>query len=147
LEHLAKSVRGDLSQYHISPEPAHTVLAQSCVSIPLQLDNDVEGIDRSFPLAEYASRNWFYHAQCHGVASQIQEGMERLFDPDKKHFAIWISKHDTDGCLSLERSTRTKTSPLYYAALCSIGSLVEHLVIAHRQDPNQGHGCQGTLRL
>ncbi|KAN0126986.1 Ankyrin repeat-containing domain protein [Russula decolorans] len=143
-ERLAKSMRRDLSHYHISPEPAHTVLAQNCISTLLQLDNDIEGIHRGFPLAEYASRNWFHHAQCHGVASRIQKGMERLFDPDRRHFSIWTSMQDMDGTLSWERSTRTKASPLYYAALCGIGSLVEHLVVTRRQDPNQSRGSQGT---
>ncbi len=142
-ERLAKSMREDLSQYHISPEPAHTVLAQSCISTLLQLDNDIEGIHRGFPLAEYASQNWFLHAQCHGVASEIQKGMERLFDPDRSHFSIWISMYNIDAT-PWERSTRLKASPLYYAALCGMGSLVEHLVVTRRQDPNRSHGSQGT---
>ena len=143
-ERLARSMRGDLSQYHISPEPAHTVLAQSCISTLLQLDSDIEGVHRDFPLAEYGSQNWFHHAQCHGVAPQIQKGIERLFDPDRRHFSTWISTYDIDHTPSLERSTRTKVSPLYYAALCGIGSLVEHLVVTRRQDPNQSRGSQGT---
>ena len=140
-ERLAKSTRRDLSQYHISSEPAHTVLAQSCISTLLQLDNDIEGIHRGFPLAEYASQNWFHHAQCHGVASRIQKGMERLFDPDRSHFSIWISMYDID---ARGHSTRTKASPLYYAAVCGIGSLVEHLVVTRRLDPNQSRGSHGT---
>ena len=146
-ERLAKSMRSDLSQYHISPEPAHTVLAQSCISTLLQLDSDMEGIHRGFPLAEYASRNWSHHAQCHGVASQIKKGMERLFDPDRRHFSIWISVHDKDAPSwgrSTRTSTRTKASPLYYAALCGIESLVEHLVVTRGQDPNQSRGSHGT---
>ena len=143
-ERLGKSMRGDLSQYHISPEPAHTVLAQSCIGTLLQLDNDVEGIHRRFPLAEYAARNWFHHAQCHGVASRIQKGMERLFDPDRRHFSIWISTHDIDHSPFFVRSTGTRVPPLYYATLCGIGSLVEHLVVTCRQDPNQSYGSQGT---
>ena len=31
-DRLAKSDKQDLSHYHISPEPAHTVLAQTCAS-------------------------------------------------------------------------------------------------------------------
>ena len=139
-DRLAKSMRRDLSQYHISSEPAHTVLAQSCISTLLQLNGDIEDIYRGFPLAEYASQNWFHHAQCQGVASRIQKGMERLFDPDRIHFSIWISIHDVDAA----RSSRTKASPLYYAALCGIGSLVEYLVVTRRLDPNQSRGSHGT---
>jgi ankyrin repeat protein len=143
-ERLANSMRRDLSQYHISSEPAHTVLAQSCISTLLQLDNDIEAIHRGFPLAEYASQNWFHHAQCHGVASRIKKGMERLFDPDRRHLSIWISVHNIDDTPSRGRSIRTKASPLYYAALCGIGSLVEHLVVTRGQHPNQSHGSHGT---
>ena len=83
---LAKSDKRDLSQYYISPEPAHTILAQSCISTLLQLDIHFNDIENSFPLAKYAAQNWFYHAHCDGVACRLQDGMVHLFDPDKKHF-------------------------------------------------------------
>ena len=89
-ERLAKSHKGDLSHYYISPEQAHTILAQTCISTLLQPDIHIERITDSFPLAKYAARNWFHHARCDGVASQILDGMVHLFDPDKKNFAIWI---------------------------------------------------------
>ena len=143
-ERLAKSDKRDLSQYYISRGCAHTILAQSCISTLLRPDIHIAHITDSFPLAKYAAQNWFHHAQCDGVASQIQEGMERLFDSDRKHFAVWISIHDIDDPRSLEPSTRTEASPLYYATLCGIVSLVEHLVIERRQDPNKSYGRQGT---
>ncbi len=77
--------KGDVSQFHIKPEPAHTTLAQACLGILLQLDdssnnNSVEG---SFPLARYASRHWVEHAQFGMVSSRIEDGMRRLFDSAK----------------------------------------------------------------
>src|SRR5713226_8776311 len=95
-ERLARSEKRDLFQYYISSEPAHTVLAQTCISTLLQSDLHPSDITDGFPLAKYAAQNWFYHAQCDAVASQIQDGMERLFDPDRTHFAAWISIHDPD---------------------------------------------------
>ena len=144
-ERLARSDRGDLSHYYISPEPAHTILAQSCISTLLQPDIHIERITDSFPLANYAARNWFHHARCDGVASRIQDGMERLFDPDRNHFSVWISTHDIENPWS--SSITTEASPLYYAALCGIGSLVEHLLIKRRLDPNGSHGGQGRVPL
>ena len=44
-EHLAK---GDLSQYFISPEPVHTVLAQICIGTLLQPDLHIGDITDSF---------------------------------------------------------------------------------------------------
>ena len=146
-ERLARSDKTDLSFYYISPGPAHTILAQSSISTLLQPNNHIGRIADNFPLAKYAAVNWFHHARCDGVASQIQEGMERLFDPDRKHFTKWISIHDIDNDgepRSRDPSTQTKSCPLYYATLCGIGSLVEHLVIKRRQDPNKSHGRQGT---
>ena len=144
-ERLANSDKRDLSQYYISPEPAHTILAQSCISTLLQLDHTGKITDK-FPLSRYAARNWFHHAQYDGVASRIQDGMERLFDPDRKHFAIWISIHDIDNSRFLTTITEAspKASPLYYAALCGIRSLVEHFVVTRQLDPKESHGRQGT---
>ncbi len=115
-ERLAKSEQRDLSQYYISPEPAHTVLAQTCISTLLQPDLHSHDITDGFPLIKYAAQNWFHHAQCDGVASQIQDGMERLFDADRTHFATWISIHDLDHSESWRRSMGVNPSPLYYAA-------------------------------
>ena len=141
-ERLAKSDNEDLSQYHISSEPAHTILAQSCISTLLQPDIHIRDITNGYPLANYAAQNWFHHAQCDGVASQIQDGMERLFDPDRIHFTTWISMYDIDSLWARRHPTRA--SPLYYAALCGIGRLVEHLLTTRQQNPNESYGNQGT---
>ena len=145
-ERLRKLDNGDLYQFYISPESAHTVLARTCVSILLEPGLHDGDTTDDFPLAEYAARNWFHHAQCDSVASQIQDGMECLFDSERKHFATWISIHDLDRPWSkfFGLSTRTKANPLYYAVLCGVGSLVEHLVSMRQQDPNENRGSQGT---
>jgi ankyrin repeat protein len=140
-ERLAKSYKGDLSEYHISPKLAHTVLAQACISTLLQPDLRINDIADSFPLAVYAARNWFHHARCDGVAPQIQDGMERLFDPNRTHFETWVSIHDIDGH---GPRSRTRASLLYYAVLCGIESLVVHLITTRGQDPNQSRGNKGT---
>jgi ankyrin repeat protein len=140
-ERLAKSYKGDLSKYHISPNLAHAVLAQACISTLLQPDLRINDITDSFPLAVYAARNWFHHARCDGVAPQIQDGMERLFDPSRTHFETWVSIHDIDGHGPWPR---TRASPLYYAVLCGIESLVVHLITTRGQDPNQSRGNKGA---
>ena len=63
------SNKRDLSQYYISPGPAHTILAQSCIGTLLQPDNHIKDITDSLPLAKYAEKNWFHYAQSDGVAS------------------------------------------------------------------------------
>jgi ankyrin repeat protein len=147
-ERLADSKNEVLSQYYISPESAHTTLAQTCIGTLLQLDNRVEDVTHDFPLAEYAAQNWFHHAQYNDVAPRIQDGMNCLFDPNEKHFTVWVSVHNLDHVPSSSRlskpSNPPEPSPLYYATLCEIRSVVEYLVITCRQDPNKCHGGRGT---
>ena len=77
--------KGDISYFHIIPEPAHTTLAQACLGILLQLDGNFTNnrVKSSFPLARYASRHWVEHAQFGMVSSRIGDGMRRLFDSAK----------------------------------------------------------------
>jgi ankyrin repeat protein len=147
-ERLAGSMEKNLSQFYISPESAHTTLAQSCIGTLLQLDNHTEDIVRSFPLAKYAAQYLFHHVQCDGVESRIENGIERLFDPDRPHFAVWVSMHDvghvsSDSPLG-EPINPPKPSPLYYATLFGFLRPVEYLVITRRQDPNKSPGGLGS---
>ncbi|KAH9962793.1 hypothetical protein BGW80DRAFT_1448371 [Lactifluus volemus] len=99
----------EVSRYHISLEPAHTILAQSCLGVLLRLpvDDDFheDRINGSFPLVAYAARYWIKHAQFKNVASHVSEGMELLFDPNKPHFSTPETKKRT--LLVLRRSLWT----------------------------------------
>jgi len=87
---LAESSQ-DVSQYQILLEPAHTVLAQACLGVLLRLDDRVDRDSlKSFPLARYAAEHWHRHAQFGNVSSYVEDGMKRLFDADKPHFATWL---------------------------------------------------------
>jgi hypothetical protein len=132
----------DVSRYHIVLEPAHTILAQACLSILLRLDNLIEdsNVKEDFPLAGYAAEHWVRHAQFEDVASHIK-GMEDLFDPDKPYFAAWCRLHDIDtepsyDSVFFQFTTFPKSganTPLYYAALCGFRNLVEQLIAKHPQ--------------
>jgi hypothetical protein len=82
-ERLATSSQ-DVSRYHITFGTAHTILAQACVSVLLQLDDAT----KDSPLAIYGAECWARHAQFEDVASRIK-GMEHLFDLDKPYFKAW----------------------------------------------------------
>jgi hypothetical protein len=41
----------------------------------------------TFPLAFYATQHWSVYAKHEGVAPQIQDAMERLFNPTKPYLA------------------------------------------------------------
>ncbi len=126
--HLASS-SGDLSQYHVLPGPAHTILAQVCLGILLHVD------DRNVsPLAKYAAQHWVAHAQFQDVSSHVQDGMKSLFNIDRPHFAAWVNLYDIDG--ESERPPSKMPSPLYYSALCGFHDLVQHLAVKYPQHVN-----------
>jgi hypothetical protein len=135
---------GNISRYHILLEPAHTILAQACMSVLLQSDDDpVEesGVRNRSPLAGYAAEHWVAHAQDEKVSSRLRKAMEYLFDVDKPYFSAWLRLHDIDKA-TLSGSTfyvytpisKSGASPLYYAALCGLQDMVEQLLV---KDPSQ----------
>ena len=140
---------GEVSNYHIDSEPAHTILGQACVGVLLQYD--VEGHTRKdHPLVRYAAEHWTTHAQFGEALSSLQKGIEYLFDPDKPHFRAWLRIYDIDTHPRSGRGSGTplywfcnKTStaaPLYYAALCGFHDTVEHLISKYPQDLNADGG-------
>ena len=145
---LASASR-EAAVYHIDLEPAHTTLAQACLGVLLRTQYDVDGHTPSdHPLAEYAAQHWTTHTQLADVSSQLQKGMEDLFDPDKPHFEMWrtlynIDTHHVTGPFLYFKDTFTSAAaaPLYYAALCGFDDLVEHLIIKYLQDVNASGGC------
>ncbi|KAN0135081.1 Ankyrin repeat-containing domain protein [Lactarius tabidus] len=85
------SASEDLSHYHIVPHMAHSILAQSSLSVLLQLDDRIDKDSISnFPLSDYAARYWFVHSQIENVSSTIRDATERLFDREEPHFAAWV---------------------------------------------------------
>ena len=137
---------GDVSGYYVDLEPAHTILAQACMSILLQADDHAEqnDVEKRSPLAEYAAEYWVTHAQFRRVSSLLRKAMEYLFDSDKPYFTAWVQLHDIDFYPVMEVSTfglyapysKSGATPLYYAALCGFPDLVEHLIIKHPQNVN-----------
>jgi Ankyrin repeats (3 copies) len=151
----------DVSHYHISLEPAHKTLAQSCLGVLLRFPGDDQAYEDKadsededkfiddFPLAEYAARYWVDHAQFGNVSSGIWKGLQLLFDPTKLHFPAWLRFYDRDTqpgyhsffySFSYAYTRRHWASPLYYAALCGFRDLAEDLMVRHLQDVNARGG-------
>ncbi len=139
---------GEVSKYYIDLEPAHTILAQACLGVLLQIQDDVEGhMPEDHPLARYAAEHWTTHAQFGGVSSRLQKGVECLFDPGKPHFRVWLTLYDIDaptdfGAIFYHFTPvhKSAAAPLYYAALCGFHDLVEHLITRYSQDVNADGG-------
>ena len=142
---LAEPIR-DISRYHIRLEAAHTILAQACVGVLLQLGDriDRDSIE-NFPLARYAARYWATHAR--SEPSHLKDGMECLFDADRPHFATWLWIHNEDEggrSLSTFGPEVPQAVPLYYAAMLGFRRLAEHLIAEHPEHIGARGGSQET---
>ncbi|KAI9438067.1 hypothetical protein H4582DRAFT_232826 [Lactarius indigo] len=140
---LAQS-QGDVSQFHVGLEPAHTILAQACLGTLLQLDEHADA--EEFPLVEYAAEHWVDHARFENVSTRVRDGMDDLFDSSKPYFAAWLRVHDVDynGSDSFHfysDDVSQAGSPLYYAAFCGFYDLSERLIMKHPEQVN-AHGGQ-----
>ena len=150
-DRLAASNVGSISQYHIPLEPAHTILAQACLTVLLQLDDKTDKKRlRTFPLAFYAAQHWVEHAKFENVVTEVEDMMEYLFDPKKPHLAAWTWIHDIDyGNRRFMHNLREhpsppKATPLYYAAFCGFSGLANRLITRHAEDVNATCGDRGT---
>ena len=142
---------GDLPRYHVDLEPAHTTLAQACMSLFLQADGHAEQneVEKRSSLAKYAVQHWVTHAQFQSVSSLLRKAMDLLFNPDKPYFTAWLRFHDIDsypsymGTSSLSLCAtrpRSGATPLYYVALCGLQDLMEQMVIKYPQHVNARGG-------
>ena len=119
------------------------MLAQASLAVLLR-DPDSNGA----VLAMYAAEHWTTHARVENVASQVRDGMEDLFNPDKPYFAAWVQLHNIDAKNKLEFPNMPHSEPgarpLYYAALCGFDMLVEHLTLKYPQYASARGGLCGT---
>jgi ankyrin repeat protein len=133
-----------ISRYYVSTTPAHTLVAQACLGILLHLEENVTSDSlKTFPLAEYAAGLWVSHARLANMSADLQDGMKHLFDPRKRHFAVWVWIFDS--AVIWHRSERSirpsqpQGSCLHYAAFLGLHNLITFLVVECRQDVN-AHG-------
>ena len=139
---LAKA-KGTISRFHTSMTPAHTVVAQASLCVLLHLDKNVTRDSlEGFPLAKYAAQYWVGHAQFENVASNVQDGMTRLFNPKKYHLSIWLWLYDPESRrhpftrAQSDRPSQARATPLHYAAFCGMHDVAKFLVVEHSQDVN-----------
>jgi hypothetical protein len=144
---------GEVLRYHIALEPAHTILAQACMSALLPSEDRVEqnGAENNSQLAKYAAEHWASHAEYGNVSSSLRMAMEYLFDLDKPYFAAWKKLHDIDIYPAVGSTfyyftptSKSDAVPLYYAALCGFQDLVEHLIRRYPQHVNTRGGYNET---
>ena len=146
-DRLRTSEMGNIRQYHIPLNAAHTILARACLTVLLQLDENVDKERlKTFPLAFYAAQHWVDHAKYEDVASRIQGAIERFFDPSKPYLTTWTWIHEMNFFLGSvriktidtlrERPSRPDSTALYYAVLCGFSGLANYLITTHAENVN-----------
>jgi ankyrin repeat protein len=137
---IAESDR--VSRYSTPLESAHLFVAQSCLSILLQLEKNLtkKSID-NYPLALYAARYWASHAEFEDVASQADDLIKRLFHPDNHYFTNWVWMYDTisDQSMEMEDPCPPELSPLHYAAQHGFQRVAEWLITACSHDADESN--------
>ena len=133
-DRLATSKMDASLYHHIPPEPAHTVMAQACLSVILRLDPGInEARMKDFPLARYAAEHIGDHAEFESVLSHIWDGVDDLLDADKSHFAVWLRIYrDWDRWAN----ERLAVTPLYYVSRRGYRGLVDYLISKRPEDMN-----------
>ena len=151
-DRLRTSEMGNVRHYHIPLDAAHMILARACLTVLLQLDENVDKKRlETFPLAFYAAEYWVDHAKYKDAALRFQDAIERLFNPSNPYLAAWTWIHDVDSNLVRETiddlencPTQPKATALYYAVLCGLGGLANYLITTHGENVNAECGHRGT---
>ena len=135
---LAQSPHGDVSRFRIDLEPAHTIMAQACLTTLLRLHEHIgDGDSKMSPLAKYATQHWVDHAQFEKVSSRVRDGMDDLFDGSKPHFEAWLRGYDIDEQWDqFSPGSYGDGSPLYYAAFCGFYGVAERLITKQPEQVN-----------
>ncbi|KAI0272329.1 hypothetical protein BC834DRAFT_1030488 [Gloeopeniophorella convolvens] len=126
-DQLAKS-ESKTSYFHVLPGLSHVVLAKACLGI-LLLPNAAASASIQPRLESYATDLWDAHARFEDVSMSLLRAMKLLFDPTKPHFASWAHSREPYQRPPLG-------NPLYFAALCDLPPIVEHILGSGFHDVN-----------
>ena len=140
-DRLATYPRG-IARFHITLKAAHRTLTQACLATLLRLDGSLSNnqVERNFPLAGYVGQHWMKHALL-GKVSFWTGGMRQLFDPTKPYFSSWLRLYNIDDHWNQSGNAWVaRGSPLYYASLCGLHDLAEHIIKHHPEQVNATGG-------
>jgi len=148
-DRLRTSEIGSISDYHIPLDSAHTVLARACLTVLLQLDEEIDKRRVAMlPLVFYAAKHWVDHAKYEDVASRVQSALEELFNPKKPYLSgwDWIRRADQDTFDAVkERPGPPKEPALHLAVGCGFSGLVNYLIVVHGEHIEAKHGSFTAL--
>ena len=164
-DRLAASIT--FRHHHIHLEPAHTIMAQACLSALLHLDRSIceticEQTIEEYPLAQYAGEHFGEHVEFGNVLSYITDGVDDLFNSHKPHFYMWLWLLLNYRGRSIDPENHYRSSinwrpnpspfttwppqitPLHIVAQCGYLCLARHLISKHPQDLHARDGSYRT---
>jgi len=151
-DRLRTSEIKNIRHYYIPLNAAHTILAQACLTVLLQMDSKIDKKRlATFPLAFYAAQHWLDHAKYEDVEPRVQDAMKELFNPSKPYLASWIWIGDVDEDRKTidknpapDHPSVPKATALYYAVSRGLCGLAKYLISTHGEDVNANCGYHGT---
>ncbi|KAN0137681.1 Ankyrin repeat-containing domain protein [Lactarius tabidus] len=146
----------DISQFHISHDSSHVILAQACLGVLLSVDHPTpEDSAGDIPLSGYAYEHWLGHAKVGNVELQIKDALDRFFDLDRPHFAAFFRSSRSPFKLRFFKASSDEESkgvpvlspavPFYFAAISGLSGLAERLIVAKKPQVIDFCGYKGTL--
>ncbi|KAJ5140290.1 NACHT nucleoside triphosphatase [Penicillium atrosanguineum] len=122
---------------------ANAEMAQICLVYLMEPALSGELLDDTkltqYPLALFAAIHWFYHyANSSEGMAENEQLVVGLFKDKTKSFATWIRLHDIDNPFGvsqdLHRPVSKMATPLYYAALLGIGTVLNSMLPIDTRD-------------
>jgi ankyrin repeat protein len=142
----------DVSQFHISNEPSHAILAQACLGVLLSVDDHTsEDSIEDIALLPYADDYWGEHVRIGKVELHIKDALDSLFDVHKTHFEASFRRIGMDHLLRPFRDEDSKgvltpAALLIFAGVIGFSGLAERLIVAN-QPQAIGSRFQGWTQL
>ena len=142
-DRLATSEVDTLRYHNIRSGPAHSTIAQACIGVLLRLEYPIDAeYQKRFPLADYAAKHFADHAEFGDVISHITDGIDKLLDEDKPHFAAWMSLLGSSWLA--EKPSGLGVSPLNDLTGLGYHGLVRHLISRRPEDKVVRTGVPGV---
>ena len=131
----------DVSQFYISDEPSHAILAQACIGVLLSVhDRTSEDSVKDIALLAYADTYWDDHVLFGKVELRIQDALDCLFDVDKPHLEALVRREGDDDDLRPFRvpsdadpkGVLTPAAPFFAAGAAGLSGLAKRLLLSNQ---------------
>jgi hypothetical protein len=147
---LERSRKGPAARFSMQAAICNEFLAKSCLGYLLQFGESNPISNKNvgdFKLSRYSARFWITHAQSVSLkAISLNRLIIKLFSTETDAYLSWIRLYDPDRHSDepyLERKLETIPTPLYYASLSGLSTIVE-LLLGKGADVNVQGGRYGN---